>query len=217
MTEQPKKHGLFQLHLSTCIVLMFAAGGLMWLQMPSKSAPFESSWTAVNGLAMRIRGNSNVIRDDNDFVVAVEIWNQSDHAMVVDSAWDALSSIRLFEHDGAEIPCPRIIDVTSTAKVIQPQEQWRGEARLYRLEHLKLSWPKTVVISVFFDSDGSIGTFCPGTPAWSGTLVSAKVPVVLQPSWDARRLAVVSGVNLIALMMFGLCSERLLRRMERRP
>ncbi|HEY3323045.1 MAG TPA: hypothetical protein VGP72_21515 [Planctomycetota bacterium] len=30
MSEQPKKRGLFQVHLSTCVVVMFVAGGLLW-------------------------------------------------------------------------------------------------------------------------------------------------------------------------------------------
>lgn len=30
MTDAPKKRPLFQLHLSTCAVLMFVAGGVLW-------------------------------------------------------------------------------------------------------------------------------------------------------------------------------------------
>lgn len=38
MSEQPKKRGLFQLHLSTCVVLMLVAGGLLWANLsPHKS------------------------------------------------------------------------------------------------------------------------------------------------------------------------------------
>ncbi|HEY3323514.1 MAG TPA: hypothetical protein VGP72_23880 [Planctomycetota bacterium] len=31
--SDPKKRRLFQIHLSTCIVLMFVAGGLLWLNV----------------------------------------------------------------------------------------------------------------------------------------------------------------------------------------
>ena len=34
MNDAPKKRPLFQIHLSTCIILMFVAGGLMWANVP---------------------------------------------------------------------------------------------------------------------------------------------------------------------------------------
>ncbi|HEY3321380.1 MAG TPA: hypothetical protein VGP72_12990 [Planctomycetota bacterium] len=47
MSDQPKKRPLFQLHLSTCIVLMFVAGGLIWANLGTPvflpPAPAEAS------------------------------------------------------------------------------------------------------------------------------------------------------------------------------
>lgn len=45
MDEKPKKRRWFQLHLSTCIVLMFVAGGLIWINVKESVKRKESQFT----------------------------------------------------------------------------------------------------------------------------------------------------------------------------
>ncbi|HEY3321379.1 MAG TPA: hypothetical protein VGP72_12985 [Planctomycetota bacterium] len=49
MTDQPKRRPLFQLHLSTCIVLMFVAGALMWANMRRSPRQLGLEMTNLSG------------------------------------------------------------------------------------------------------------------------------------------------------------------------
>ena len=52
MSNAPKKRPWFQLHLSTCVVLMFVAGGLMWANWINRGE-FDS---AMQGHCIRSYG-----------------------------------------------------------------------------------------------------------------------------------------------------------------
>jgi len=55
MPDAPKKRPLYQLHLSTCVVLMFVAGTMVWLNLVERRSsdnwPYDRyfgwPWTAV--------------------------------------------------------------------------------------------------------------------------------------------------------------------------
>jgi len=55
MNDAPKKRPLFQIHLSTCNVLMFVAGGLMWANLTPRTY-----WTtfAASNCVGPVRGAS---------------------------------------------------------------------------------------------------------------------------------------------------------------
>jgi hypothetical protein len=73
-----KRHLYGQLHLSTAILLMIAAGGLMWFEFHHAPAEVvQSEWQRVDGMAMRIAVSDPNIRVDTPNVVRIEYRNES--------------------------------------------------------------------------------------------------------------------------------------------
>lgn len=64
MDEKPRKRPWFQFHLSTAVVLMFVAAGLLWLNMPETAAP------------EKVEAAINTARTSSESGVTVEKWNQ---------------------------------------------------------------------------------------------------------------------------------------------
>ncbi len=67
MDETPKKRPWFQFHLSTAVVLMFVAAGLLWLNMRDTWSP----WVILHGWPFV--ATERMVHFDNDFPFALHV------------------------------------------------------------------------------------------------------------------------------------------------
>jgi hypothetical protein len=92
MTSQPRKRLRVEIHLSTAIVLMFLAGGMVWLNaLPSKDWPWEGHGFGWPWFYMEIQSTRHVITargtlpdgPTETFVYWSELMNDLAVAMVI--------------------------------------------------------------------------------------------------------------------------------------
>jgi hypothetical protein len=91
MSKHPKKRAWVQFHLSTAVVLMFVAGGLLWLNMPETATPEKvtaattAARTSSESVAFEGWGQGWPLR-----------WQSTEHFLFDSARGEAMRSLRAY-------------------------------------------------------------------------------------------------------------------------
>jgi hypothetical protein len=88
MTERDSRRRWFQLHLSTCVVLMFVAGSLVWANVRTYDAPGTAALTYARGWPCIVQ-YWIIARQGDDDLTSLYDTARGRHCIVVPSRFDS--------------------------------------------------------------------------------------------------------------------------------
>ena len=235
---------IWQLHLSTAVLMMLAAGVAMWFAWGRFIAPFmptQSAWVESEGLAARILVENSIVNPGSDKLFRLELKNTSGKAYRVAKEAKAWEDITIRPMEGTHYGTigafcfypkePRFSDYA----VLQPGEALQHELRVEVSKQAELTTGNYVYEILGHDilarAEFSNGSYKPiarlyendspdqnkeAIPVWPGSITTAPIPLTIDLPWSPSRIATVIAYVIGALVLTAVVFEFFIRRIEAR-
>jgi hypothetical protein len=235
MNEPPQKRRFWQIHLSTAIVMILAAGLVLWFTVGRSLGPRQSDWVEHAGLAARISIDDATITPESPAVLTLDLKNTSAmpfRVLTRASTWgeeviilpEKKDESHQFRINASRGKGPRFADfevlnpastLQHTFKLSADKEGWVKSSRNSIKYH-----GQDLVVTVEFLNGEHEPTDKPEPqqnggaeiPFWHGDLTTAPIPIAIGVGWSINRIALVIAYLVGALVLTAIVSEIIIRR-----
>ena len=217
----PPTRRFWQIHLSTAVLMMLAAGIVMWFCVGRYfgSGPArQSEWTEKDGLAARIPVAHSNIAEGSMTVISLDLKNTSDKPVRIFKTATPWEDATINGQGVTEIPKPFVMIYAgppppsiSDFVELKPTQclqheftismrymgelcvsSWKGENR-YKVLGRDAFVFGTFSMGAFevFDMDGNPDSALGGAPIWRGSITTSTIPLSVELPWTSSLLVSV--------------------------
>jgi len=239
----PKKRPLWQIHLSTAVLMMLSAGAFLWgLFGPPEppGAKQQSDWVEKDGMASRISVQNSKIVCGSPITITLDLRNASKQAFCVVSDAFIWQEVFLEPANGRVIRSNvgPIMDYVppnvSWFTVLKPGEKVQHVFEVHMRDDgvvqsgvyaYKIDGPNIIAHLMYSseqypqveDPTGALEKSL-GAPIWRGKMETAAIPLILSNKfpWTVRRFVSVLSFDVFVMSLVAVVSEFIIRRCEGR-